>query len=142
MKIYKEDVNRMYMIKAKQRIAYEIAMGRVPDGWIYSSSAYIWRKGRSRITDLEIYKIVKDHTCAICGEGPDPDIRYLRIGCLYDLKEVSEKFEYMHKREYYLLPFCKPCRGHFVFEVLKPWVESKGHKEHPNWNGEAIVQFV
>lgn len=106
----------------KKEIVYEIAMGRVPGGWEKDPTRIGWKKGKQFVGALEVEKEIGNHTCAICGDGPDPDIRYLRIGCFYDLNEVSDKFEKIDNL--YVLPFCKACRGHFMFEVLGKWVNS------------------
>ena len=130
--------------RKRQIISNKVFHNKLPKGWKYDFNRHAISSagGRDSISDMEIQEYIGDHTCAICGDGPDADIRYLRIGCFYELKEVSEKFRKLEDTNLYYLPFCKSCRGHFMFEILGKWVKSQGHKEHENWNGEALIQYV
>ena len=127
-----------------EEIIRKIALKQIPRGWKFDNNKLGWStpSGKKFIGALEIEEWLGDHTCAICGDGPDLDIRWLRIACFYDLSEISDKFRLSEDKKLYLLPFCKPCRGHFMSEILGKWINSKGHKEHPNWNGKNLIQFV
>ena len=81
------------MNKREKEVCYQIAMGRgFPDNWEYSINklGYQTPGGRYFVGDIDIKKEIDNHTCSICGDGPDPDIRWLRIGCFYELTEVSK----------------------------------------------------
>ena len=62
--------------------------------------------------------------CKICGEI-DQDGRTLKLRYLYDLSEVSDKFQ-VEKMEdgstYYSIFTCKNCRGNFL-GILRYWAE-------------------
>jgi len=124
----------------KRRAKIKIAMGDEPQGWQRSHAKMAWENGDELIKDEEINEWKENHTCDICGDGPDRDIRSLKVDCFYNLKEVSNKFR--DEGDYYMLKFCKPCRGHFMFSVLSEWIDSDGHKEDPHRNGESPIQFV
>ena len=117
--------------EALRRIVFD---NEPPRGWVKSIDRAGWQtpKGRYFVSDKNIHQETIDNTCAICGDGPDPDIRWLRIACFYELHEISNKFQvdiikdkdgYNHR--FYILPFCKSCRGHFMSEVLGKWLNKE-----------------
>ena len=122
----------------KTEVIEEIAQNKIPKGWQKDLTKFGWKKGRQFIGEMEVYLCLKDHTCAVCGgDGFDPDIRWLRIGCFYELKEVSEKFKKHEESGLYLLPICKACRAYFMFEVLKPFIENKGSLQDKHYSGSG-----
>lgn len=111
----------------KKEIIEKLAQKIIPKGWDRDLIRLGWKNKGQFIADIDVYEELKNHTCAVCGgDGYDPDIRWLRIGCFYELKEVSEKFEYHKESKLYLLPICKSCRAYFMFEVLKKFIDNKG----------------
>lgn len=115
---------------------------RKPRYWKQDATRLGWKRSKLFISNEEILQDLEDHTCAVCQDGYEPDIRWLRISCFYDLSEVSAKLQYDEESKLYFLPFCKPCRGNFMFEVLGKWLESNGHKDDPHRNGESLIQYV
>lgn len=113
---------------------------RKPRYWKQAGNYFGWRRGKLVVGDNEVLKDLQSHTCAVCGSGYDPDIRWLRIGCFYDLTEVSNKFE-ENKEGFFVLPFCKACRGTFM-GILADFIEQKGYLPDPYRNGENIIQYT
>jgi hypothetical protein len=71
----------------------------------------------------ELEALRRMFTCQICGKE-DNDCRTLRLRYLYNLSEISDKFQ-LEKTEddtLYSLRTCKDCRGSFL-GLLRYWVE-------------------
>lgn len=60
--------------------------------------------------------------CVLCHVEDDGDLRTLRIGCLYDLREASPLFEPVkatiegvdHPQTLWTMRICKDCRATFI----------------------------
>ena len=60
--------------------------------------------------------------CQVCGQAGE-DRRTLHVACLYELREVSDKFTAPTKKDYpglYTLRMCKDCRGDLL-NLLRQW---------------------
>ena len=114
-----------------------IARGENTDGWVRDEDGLIWRNGEETITDLEVAECIREHTCAVCGYGYDPDIRTLRIGCFYELAEVSDKF--IREGDYYYIKVCKGCRAVFMFEYLAAFIKSEGVKNREELDNSGNI---
>lgn len=66
--------------------------------------------------------INKKERCSRCGDRTDGEIRYLRISCFYNMKEINIK-ELKHDKEHqsYVIGVCKDCRHKFMFDFLPKW---------------------
>ena len=62
-----------------------------------------------------------DQTCQRCGEGPDQDLRTLRMACLYNMEELGLPFR-REDNHVYTLRVCKTCRGLWM-SAIKNWFE-------------------
>ena len=76
--------------------------------------------------------------CQICGET-DQDSRTLKLRFLYDLTEVSDKFQ-KDEDGLYSITTCKNCRGNFL-GILRLWVDGEFVDEttHPDRNIPVLV---
>lgn len=73
-------------------------------------------------------------TCALCAttEYESGDLRTLRIGCFYDLTEVSDKFTPVaatiegvdRPQNLYSMRICKDCRGDFM-GLLRQFIDTQ-----------------
>lgn len=71
-------------------------------------------------------------TCALCAAPDGPDLRTLRIGCLYDLSEVSDLFQPVlaqidrveKQQTLWTMKICKDCRGDFM-GVLRQFIDTQ-----------------
>lgn len=64
--------------------------------------------------------IVADEHCARCGIE-DPDLRTLRMACLYQMDELSIPLK--KDGGYYTLKVCKPCRADWLY-AIEAWYKT------------------
>ena len=104
-------------------IEYHAQNGKPKRGYIYNHArlGFSTMTGKNFYGDRELLEEIYNHTCQVCGHSYDPDIRWLRLACFYDLSEVSDKLKYDEKQRLYLMPFCKDCRGEFM-GILGDWL--------------------
>lgn len=77
----------------------------------------------------------EDKNCQRCGAGPDPDLRYLRLACFYDLSELGIPFEKQERT--FVLGICKPCRADWM-DSLKAWFSSPPTSNQPTGTGVFV----
>ena len=71
-------------------------------------------------------------TCQRCGEGPDPDLRPLRMSCLYEMDELGMPFKHEKAPEgyqTYKLLVCKNCRAEWMAAV-ELWFKNVDLRKH------------
>lgn len=118
------------------------------------SPPYKWRKdvamrgwvsphGKKFIAERDVWRETTIHTCAICGDGPDRDIRHLAIDCFYDLSEVSSSFVLQDDKKLacYSMPICKGCRANFLFTHLVRFIDTKGRLAESGLGSDGIVEL-
>jgi len=112
-----------------------------PRRWQRNIAMRCWQsaKGQKYVTDKERMIHENRYTCAICGFGPDKDIRHLTIDCFYAVDEVSPKF--IETERGYSLRFCKGCRSIFLFSYLAAFVDKKGRLADPRLGPDGIIEL-
>lgn len=115
--------------------------GALPEGWKRHEGMRMYRNSRGeQLTDKEVYEYRRGYVCAVCGHGPDSDMRHLTIECFYAVDEVSSKFT---KEDHgYSLRLCKGCRARFLFHHLARFIDEGGRLAEPNLDASGNVVLV
>lgn len=110
----------------------------LPDGWERDIAMRAYRNPEGAIiTDREVRQARFPYTCAVCGHGPDLDIRHITIECFYAVDEVSPKF--VDDGKGYTIRVCKGCRARFLFHHLATFIDEKGRLAVSNLDSDGIV---
>ena len=126
--------------KALRKLIFE---KRPPRGWVQDMALRRWTspKGRFCVTAKEVYLATVFFTCAVCGDGPDEDIRHISIDCFYAVEEVSPKFVRDEKTGIYRIQVCKGCRARFLFHHLADFIDTKGRLADERIGSDGILEL-
>ena len=98
-------------------------------------------KGRIFVTDKQVMEEERFYTCAVCGYGPDADIRHISIECVYAVDEVSPNFVLDEKTNAYRIQVCKGCRSRFLFHHVSDFIDTKGRLADERLGSDGIMEL-